>query len=162
MRPEAQRIGCFPTSAVPRSGTVGSCRPGLSGVPGKLEAIERFLDALAGGSAVLLLEGEPGIGKTTLLRAGVDGARRRGVRVLWCAASPSEARLSYAALADLLGGVEAEVLERLPGPQREALDAALLRSAPGAGGVDRRAVASAVLSVLEAAGRAGRGGGGGR
>ena len=119
------------------------------GRPGELEAIERFLDALADGSAVLLLEGEPGIGKTTLLRAAVDGARRRGVRVLWCAASPSEARLSYAALADLLGGVEAEVLARLPGPQRQALDAALLRSAPGATGVDRRAVASAVLSVLE-------------
>ena len=122
---------------------------GVIGRPGELQAIEQFLDALAGGSAVLLLEGEPGIGKTTLLRAGVEGARRRGARVLWCAASPSEARLSYAALADLLGAVEAEVLERLPGPQREALDAALLRSAPGAGGVDRRAVASAVLSVLE-------------
>ena len=122
---------------------------GVIGRPGELEAIERFLDALAGGSAVLLLEGEPGIGKTTLLRAGVDGARRRGVRVLWCAASPSEARLSYAALADLLDGVEDGVLERLPVPQREALDAALLRSVPGPGGVDRRAVAGAVLTVLE-------------
>jgi DNA-binding CsgD family transcriptional regulator len=128
---------------------------GVVGRPGEVEAIERFLDALADGSGVLLLEGEPGIGKTTLLRAGVEAARRRGVRVLWCAASPAEARLSYAALADLLGGVEGEVLERLPAPQREALDAALLRSAPGAGGVDRRAVASAVLSVLE--GLAGQG-----
>jgi DNA-binding CsgD family transcriptional regulator len=121
---------------------------GVIGRPGEMEAIERFLDALAGGWAVLLLEGEPGIGKTTLLRAGVEAARRRGDRVLWCAASPSEARLSYAALADLLSGVEWEVLERLPEPQREALDAALLRAAPGASGVDRRAVASAVHSVL--------------
>ena len=122
---------------------------GVIGRPGEVEAIERFLDALAGGWAVLLLEGEPGIGKTTLLRAGVNEARRRDVRVLWCAASASEARLSYAALADLVGAVEAEVLEQLPGPQREALDAALLRSVPGGGGVDRRAVASAVLSVLD-------------
>jgi DNA-binding CsgD family transcriptional regulator len=122
---------------------------GVIGRPGEVEAIERFLDALAVGWAVLLLEGEPGIGKTTLLRASVNEARRRDVRVLWCAASPSEARLSYAALADLLGAVEAEVLEQLPGPQRAALDAALLRSVPGAGGVDQRAVASAVLSVLE-------------
>jgi DNA-binding CsgD family transcriptional regulator len=122
---------------------------GVIGRPGELEAIERFLDALADGWAVMLLEGEPGIGKTTLLRAGVEQARRRGVRVLWCAASSSEARLSYAALADLLGAVEAEVLDQLPRPQREALDAALLRSVPGASGVDRRAVASALLSVLE-------------
>src|SRR4051812_26478534 len=72
----------------------------------ELEALERFIDSLAGGASVLLLEGEPGIGKTTLLRAGVDAARRRGLRVLWCATSPSEARLSYASVADLLGGVE--------------------------------------------------------
>src|SRR3954468_2006529 len=125
------------------------------GRPKDLEAIDRFLDALAGEPAVLLLEGEPGIGKTTLLRAGVEEARRRGVRVLWCAASPSEAWMSYATLADLLGGVEAEVVEQLPEPQREALDAALLRSTPGAGGVDRRAVARAVLSVLEVLARQG-------
>jgi AAA ATPase domain len=116
----------------------------------ELEAIRRFLDALADESAVLLLEGEPGIGKTTLLRAGVDGARRRGMRVLWCAATVSEASLSYAAVADLLDGVEREVLEGLPEPQRDALDAALLRSAVHAGQVERRAVARAVLSVLEA------------
>ena len=116
--PKAQRIGCFPTSA---SAAIWQCclmSAGVIGRPGEVEAIERFLDALAVGWAVLLLEGEPGIGKTTLLRASVNEARRRDVRVLWCAASPSEARLSYAALADLLGAVEAEVLEQLPGPQR--------------------------------------------
>src|SRR4051812_12066989 len=123
---------------------------GVIGRPRQLQAIERFLDALSCGSAVLLLEGEAGVGKKALLRGGGGAARRRGARVLWCAPSPSESRLSYAALADLLGGVEEEILERLPGPQREALDAALLRSVPGAGGVDRRAVASAALSVLEA------------
>ena len=122
---------------------------GVIGRPGELATIERFLDLLADGWAVLLLEGEPGIGKTTLLGAGVDAAHRRDIRVLWCAASRSEARLSYAALADLFGGVEEEVLACLPEPQRAALDAALLRSAPTGGHVDRRAVASAALSVLK-------------
>ena len=49
---------------------------GVIGRPGELATIERFLDLLADGWAVLLLEGEPGIGKTTLLRAGVDAAHR--------------------------------------------------------------------------------------
>ena len=120
------------------------------GRTGELEAIERFLDALAGGPAVLVLEGEPGIGKTTLVRAGVEAAHGRGARVLLCVASGSETRLAYAALADLLGVVDGDAVERLPAPQRAALDAALLRSGPGATDVDPRAVATAVLSVLEA------------
>jgi DNA-binding CsgD family transcriptional regulator len=114
----------------------------------ELAAAERFLDALDDGSAVLVFEGEPGIGKTTLLRAGVETARRRGVRVLSCVASTSESRLAYAALADLFATVEQDTIERLPEPQREALDAALLRSGTAAANVDRRAVSTAVLSVL--------------
>src|SRR3954469_12893661 len=120
------------------------------GRPGELQAIERFLDALADGPAVLLLEGEPGIGKTTLLRAGVERARRRDRHVLMCAASPSEARLSYAALADLLGGVGGDILDRLPEPQREALAVALLHAPPGSRPVDPRAVARGTLAALEA------------
>jgi predicted ATPase len=131
------------------SGRLDGMSTGVVGRPGELAVIERFLDRLAEGWAILLLEGEPGIGKTTLLRAGVEAAQRRDLRVLRCAASPSEARLSYAALTDLFGGVEEEVLACLPQPQRAALDAALLRSAPVGGQVNRRAVASAALSVLE-------------
>src|SRR6266498_2251485 len=108
MRPGLSASGVSLDLQVPGSGSVALMSAGVIGRPGEVEAIERFLDALAVGWAVLLLEGEPGIGKTTLLRASVNEARRRDVRVLWCAASPSEARLSYAALADLLGAVEAE------------------------------------------------------
>ena len=123
------------------------------GRAGELAAIERLLAALAGGAAVLVLEGEPGIGKTTLVRAGVEAARRRGARVLACAGSGSETRLAYAALTDLLRGVDGDVVEGLPAPQREALEVALLRAGPSATAVDRRAVATAALSVLEALGR---------
>lgn len=121
----------------------------------ELEAIQRFLDALTAGPAVLVFEGEPGIGKTTLLRAGADAARRRGAAVLACGGSGAETRLAYAALVDLLRDVDDELLERLPAPQREALDVALLRAGRGDNDVDRRAVATATLSVLEALARRG-------
>jgi DNA-binding CsgD family transcriptional regulator len=116
----------------------------------ELMAVDQFLTALADRPALLMLEGEPGIGKTTLMRAAVEAARERGAHVLACTASASETRLSYAALADLLRSVDDEVLGGLPQPQREALDGALLRAGAGGGEVDRRAVGTAALSVLEA------------
>ena len=122
--------------------------PAVIGRAGELDAIERFLDALADGPALLVLEGEPGIGKTTLVRAAVGAAHARGARVLYCVASAAEARLAYAALTELIGDVDGDAVERLPAPQREALDAALLRSHPAAGEVDGRAVATAVRSLL--------------
>lgn len=115
----------------------------------ELEAIEHFLAALASGPAALVFEGEPGIGKTTLVKAGVEAANRQGARVLSCAPSSPETRLSYAALADLFRELDEAALGGLPPPQRDALDAALLRSAPGTTDVDGRAVATAVLSVVE-------------
>jgi DNA-binding NarL/FixJ family response regulator len=110
--------------------------------------VERFLDALGERSAVLVFEGDPGIGKTTLVRAGADAARGRGLRVISCVASTSESRLAYAALADLLATVDERTLATLPDPQREALDAALLRAGTSGASVDARAVSTAALSVL--------------
>jgi DNA-binding CsgD family transcriptional regulator len=115
----------------------------------ELEAIDRLLESLAGGPAALLLEGEPGIGKTTLMRAGVEAAADHGARVLACAPSAPETRLAYAALADLLAGIGDGALEPLPAPQRDALAAALLRADPGVADVQGRAVATGLLSLLE-------------
>lgn len=114
----------------------------------ELDAIERLLDSLEEGPAALLLEGEPGIGKTTLILAGIEMARKRGLQVYACAGGSSDARLAYAALADLYRDVDIEALQDLPPPQREALDAALLRAHPETE-IDPLAVASASLSVLE-------------
>lgn len=111
--------------------------------------VDRFLDRLAAGPAALVLEGEPGIGKTTVWRAALDTARRRDYRVLVCRASESESALSFLGLGDLLERVPDEALERLPEPQRQALRSALLRSA-GEGPPDRVSVARGALGVLRA------------
>ena len=113
----------------------------------ELEAVSRLLDE--GG--VLCLEGRPGIGKTTLWRAGVALSRERGFRVL--AATPAEAErsLSYAVLADLLEPVADEVFPSLPDPQRRALERVLLVAADDEP-LDLRLVGAAVrtsLAVLE-------------
>src|SRR5262245_38585660 len=115
----------------------------------ELEAIERLLDSLDEGPAALILEGDPGIGKTTLLLAATELARLRGLQVLSCTGSPADARLAHAALADMLRDVEDQEIELLPGPQREALDAARLRIQPESGTIDPLAICTASLAVVE-------------
>ena len=121
----------------------------------ELSRIERFLEDFAGRSLAFMLEGEPGIGKTTLWNAGVAMARARHIEVLACRAVESEARLAFSALADLLQAVPEAAFSALPGPQRRALDAALLRAGPEDLRPDPRAVAAATLGTLRALARAG-------
>jgi len=109
----------------------------------EMDAISRQFDS--GG--VLRLEGEPGIGKTTVWRAGVELARERGFRVLVAEPVEAERSLSYAALADLLEPVADEVLPSLPEPQRRALERVLLL-ATGDGPLDVRLVGVAVRTSL--------------
>lgn len=88
----------------------------------ELDEVARLLDA---GGAVCL-EGDPGIGKTTVWRTGVELARERGFRVLVAEPAEAERSFSYAALGDLLEPVAAEALPSLPEPQRRALERVLL------------------------------------
>jgi DNA-binding CsgD family transcriptional regulator len=117
---------------------------------GELSAIERFVTRSADRAAVLVLEGEAGIGKTTLWEAAIDAARGRGLRVLSARASGAEAQLSFAALTDLLEGVAEGSFATLPAPQRPALDVALLRAVPAAAPPEPRAIALGLLNVLRA------------
>ena len=82
----------------------------------------RLRPVAEGRSGALVLTGEPGIGKTTLLRRGIAAAAR-DVRVERIAAAESEMELSYAGL-HLLCGRVAEDMDRLHPPQQEALEAA--------------------------------------
>ena len=119
----------------------------------ELSRLDSFLDEVAEGPAALVLEGESGIGKSTLWKRCVAAADDRGWRVLLSRPAASEAKLSFAGLADLLGDT-GDVLEALPSPQRNALGVALLQAEPVGAPPDPRTVSAAVLSALrEAAAR---------
>jgi DNA-binding NarL/FixJ family response regulator len=123
---------------------------GVHGRAAELTRIGSFLDEAPSGPVALLIEGAAGIGKTTLWSAGIDLARQRGWWVLTARPVQSEAALSFSALGDLLEPVPPEALGGLPGPQRHALDVALLRAEPGPEPPDQRAVAVALLGVIRA------------
>ena len=122
--------------------------PGIVGREAQLLEVERFLDASAAGFAVLVLEGDAGIGKTTLWREARGRAGERGGLVLSSRPSAAEAKLSFAAVADLLARVDGDVFAALPAPQRDALEVALLRRRPVGRGPDSRAVAAAFLTLI--------------
>lgn len=115
--------------------------------PGETRVVASFLDAAAHTPAGLVLDGEPGIGKTTLWRLGLDRARELGFRVLAARPAEAEARMAYATLADLLGDLDGAVLHALPPPQRRALDHVLLHTDPGDTATDHRVLGAALLSV---------------
>ena len=114
------------------------------------DAVVGLLDGALKGPEALLLEGEPGIGKTTVWLAAVEAASQRGFRVLTARPSAAEAQLSYATLADLLSSVDGSALESLPDPQRRAIEAALLRSEAAGHPVDAPAPAEAAPAAASA------------
>jgi DNA-binding CsgD family transcriptional regulator len=127
---------------------LGGVAVGVIGRDAELGVVDAFLDASGAGARVLAVEGEPGIGKTTIWQEGVSRARDRGTLVLVARPAEAEAGLSFAGLADLFGAVPAEVCGGLPAPQREALAAALLQVPAPAPGIDERALCASVLSLV--------------
>src|SRR5438876_5731615 len=114
----------------------------------ELASLHSFLDRVAEGPLALVLEGEAGIGKSTLWLEGVGGARARGFRVLMSRPAEAERRLTHAALGDLFEGVLESVLPALPAPRRHAFEVALLveEATPD---FDPRTLGVAVRSALE-------------
>jgi DNA-binding CsgD family transcriptional regulator len=111
------------------------------------EVFDRLLECVRGGhSSVLIVRGEPGIGKTALLDYAVESAA--GFQVLRVAGVEFEMELSFAALQQLCASLLG-LLQRLPNPQRDALRVAfgLSDGLPA----DRFLVALAVLGLLSAA-----------
>jgi DNA-binding CsgD family transcriptional regulator len=121
---------------------------GVANRPVEGRSVSGFLASATSQPSALLIEGEPGIGKTTLWLAAQESARARGFRVLSTRAAAAESVLAYTALADLLDGVPASAWADLPEPQRAAVDQVLLRADNGST-TDQRAVAAAFLSVVE-------------
>ena len=121
-------------------------RPVLLGRASERQRLDRLLENVRGGqSAVLVIRGEPGVGKTTLLRYGARQAA--GFRVEQIAGIEAEMELPFAGLHQLCPPMIAR-LDVLPEPQRDALGVALGLSSGAA--PDRFLVALAVLSLLSA------------
>lgn len=139
---------------MPRDGdAAATARPGeagpAAGIVGREAELALLRDFLHSTRAtVLVIEGEAGIGKTTLWTAGVAEARSAGSLVLACRPSAAEAELSYGALGDLVGPYLGDVLPELPAPQRWALEVALLLREAGGPPPDQRAIGMALLGVL--------------
>src|ERR1700674_2076056 len=84
--------------------------------------LERLLDTARNGhGAVLVVHGEPGVGKTALLEYVVEVGE--DFRVVRAAGVEGEMELDYAALQQLCAPT-LEFIEHLPDPQREALEVA--------------------------------------
>jgi DNA-binding CsgD family transcriptional regulator len=115
----------------------------------ELRAISSFLEQSARPGA-LLIEGEAGIGKTTLWREAARAAAAAGYRVLGTRPSAAEAGFAFAGLGDLLAASLDEVRTDLPDPQMAALEIALLRRDAESRTADPRAVSAGVLGALAA------------
>ncbi|MBX7451081.1 AAA family ATPase [Mycolicibacterium sp. 3033] len=115
----------------------------------ELDAVSELLSCARTEPSRLLLEGPPGIGKTTVWSAALDIAREEGFRVLSTRPAASESVLAYASLADVLAGVDAAYRAELPAPQQHALDRVLLRAGVDGAAIGPRAVAAGFLSLLE-------------
>ena len=120
----------------------------LFGRDAEFAEIEAFLSDVPAGSSLLMLDGESGIGKTSLWRAATLAAVDRGFTVLTARPAEAEARLSFTGLGDLFRTIDDGVLRELPSPQEHALAVALLRRKP-MGRSDWRAVGLGVLGILE-------------
>ena len=85
--------------------------------------LDRLEDAALGGrGGVLVLHGEPGVGKTALLEYAVEAGQ--AFRVVRTSGVEGEMELPYAALVQLCSS-SSELIAHLPHPQRNALSVAL-------------------------------------
>jgi DNA-binding CsgD family transcriptional regulator len=114
----------------------------------ELGLIRAFLDCPPEGPTAIVLEGEAGIGKSTLWLAAVGAARERGYRVVASRPAEAERDLAHAGLGDLFEDVSEDSLSALSSPRRHALEVALLRQEASGTVVDDRALAVAVRDVL--------------
>src|SRR6476660_5825322 len=101
--------------------------PRLLGRQREREALDRLLSATRNGrGSVLVVRGDPGVGKTALLEYAAEAAD--GFRVARASGVESEMELPFAALqqmaAPMLDGID-----RLPAPQQAALTVAFGLSA---------------------------------
>jgi len=118
--------------------------PAFRGRTSERAVLDRLLErAREGQSAVLIIRGEAGVGKTALLR--YTARQASGFRIAQIAGVESEMELPFAGLHQLCAPMLAQ-LDALPEPQKDALRVAFGLSSGDA--PDRFLVALAALSLL--------------
>ena len=95
----------------------------LIGREDEVARIDALLDRVRDRGGALVVRGEPGIGKSALLDRARGRASSLGARALTSVGVESESELAFAGLHQLLEPIGNRI-ERLPDPQRQALDAA--------------------------------------
>lgn len=109
----------------------------------QLEVINRFLAQVSAGGAALVLVGDPGIGKTTLLETVADRASDKSMRLLQACGAEFESEVTFAGLHQLLLPLRDLIKDH---PEREVLNVAFgLASSPAP---DRLVVADVTLDIL--------------
>jgi DNA-binding CsgD family transcriptional regulator len=116
-------------------------------------SVRAFVDRADEVLTALVLEGEAGIGKSTLWLAGVEHARSRGLRVLRSRPAEAERGFVHVGLGDLFEDVLADVLPALPIPRRRALEIALAREDRAGENLDPRTLGLATRDILESLSR---------
>ena len=93
----------------------------LRGRDAQLAALDRCLaEAASGASAVTIIEGGPGLGKTTLLRAALASATGQGFRTGHGTSDPIEAVVDLAPLTEALFAGDPPLLDRVALPEAHA------------------------------------------
>jgi DNA-binding NarL/FixJ family response regulator len=119
----------------------------IVGRAAELNHVRELLDDERREMRALVFEGEAGIGKTTLWRQGVEGARARLLPVLSAQPAQAESVLPFAALGDLLAPILNDRLPAVAPPLRTMLEVALHRRAADEP-AEQLAVSRATLEVL--------------
>ena len=119
-------------------------------VVGRADELDDLVELLEDDSnemRALVIDGEAGIGKTTLWREGTEQAGVRSLLALTAQPAQAESLLPFAALGDLLAPVLDERLPALAPPLAVALEIALQRGAVEEP-ADQLAVSRATLELL--------------
>lgn len=154
LRQEESLLGPWSTTVavVPAPCPPGPALPTLVGREPHLRRIgDRISDAARGAGGVLLVGGEPGIGKTRLAEAAAELAAERGVAVAWSRCA--EDAPAFWPWVQALQTLDPATAERLSGGETGAAadpdTARFLLHDSVARALERRAAAGPVLVVLE-------------